>query len=95
MFNALCENGKAEVANYPFCTIEPNVGIVAVPDERLQVRKPANLDFRSLTFLTYFLCDWEEKEIRKNNVSISEIQASGQKLKDSHAAFRSPLYCRS
>lgn len=37
MFNALCENGKAEVANYPFCTIEPNVGIVAVPDERLEV----------------------------------------------------------
>lgn len=38
MFNALCENGKAEAANYPFCTIEPNVGIVAVPDERLQAR---------------------------------------------------------
>ena len=37
MFNALCENGKAEAANYPFCTIEPNVGIVAVPDSRLQV----------------------------------------------------------
>lgn len=37
MFNALCENGKAEAANYPFCTIEPNVGIVAVPDPRLQV----------------------------------------------------------
>lgn len=36
MFNALCENGKAEAANYPFCTIEPNVGIVAVPDTRLQ-----------------------------------------------------------
>lgn len=37
LFNALCENGKAEVANYPFCTIEPNVGLVAVPDERLKV----------------------------------------------------------
>lgn len=31
------ENGKAQAANYPFCTIEPNVGIVAVPDPRLQV----------------------------------------------------------
>jgi obg-like ATPase 1 len=31
------ENGKAEAANFPFCTIEPNVGIVAVPDPRLQV----------------------------------------------------------
>jgi hypothetical protein len=37
MFNALCENGKAEAANYPFCTIEPNVGIVAVPDDRMEV----------------------------------------------------------
>ena len=31
------ENGKAQAANFPFCTIEPNVGTVAVPDSRLQV----------------------------------------------------------
>lgn len=31
------ENGKAQAANFPFCTIEPNVGIVGVPDPRLQV----------------------------------------------------------
>lgn len=31
------ENGKAQAANFPFCTIEPNVGIVAVPDQRLGV----------------------------------------------------------
>lgn len=37
LFNALVANAKAEAANYPFCTIEPNVGSVAVPDERLQV----------------------------------------------------------
>ena len=36
LFNAITEAG-AESANYPFCTIEPNVGIVDVPDERLQV----------------------------------------------------------
>ncbi len=36
IFNALTETGKAEIANYPFCTIEPNVGIVNVPDERLE-----------------------------------------------------------
>jgi obg-like ATPase 1 len=36
MFNAICENGKAQAANFPFCTIEPNVGIVAVPDPRLE-----------------------------------------------------------
>ncbi len=35
LFNAITKAG-AECANYPFCTIEPNVGIVAVPDERLQ-----------------------------------------------------------
>ena len=35
LFNALCENGKAQAANFPFCTIEPNVGVVAVPDPRL------------------------------------------------------------
>ncbi|GMH11559.1 hypothetical protein Nepgr_013400 [Nepenthes gracilis] len=37
LFNAVVENGKAHAANFPFCTIEPNVGIVAVPDPRLQV----------------------------------------------------------
>jgi len=36
LFNALSRGG-AEAANFPFCTIEPNTGIVAVPDERLQV----------------------------------------------------------
>ena len=36
LFNAITKAG-AEAANYPFCTIEPNVGIVAVPDERLKV----------------------------------------------------------
>ena len=36
LFNAL-SSAKAEAANFPFCTIEPNVGVVSVPDERLQV----------------------------------------------------------
>lgn len=36
LFNALCKGG-AEAANFPFCTIEPNTGIVPVPDERLKV----------------------------------------------------------
>src|SRR5664280_555029 len=35
LFNALTKTRKAEAANYPFCTIEPNVGIVVVPDARL------------------------------------------------------------
>lgn len=36
LFNALLKKTVADAANYPFCTIEPNVGIVEVPDERLQ-----------------------------------------------------------
>ena len=36
LFNAITQAG-AQAANYPFCTIEPNVGVVAVPDERLDV----------------------------------------------------------
>ncbi|HLW27977.1 MAG TPA: redox-regulated ATPase YchF [Kiloniellales bacterium] len=36
LFNALTETAAAEAANYPFCTIEPNVGRVAVPDPRLE-----------------------------------------------------------
>ncbi|WP_247233816.1 redox-regulated ATPase YchF [Telluribacter sp. SYSU D00476] len=36
LFNAI-SSGKAEAANYPFCTIEPNVGVVTVPDERLDI----------------------------------------------------------
>jgi GTP-binding protein YchF len=36
LFNAL-SNNKAEAANFPFCTIEPNVGVISVPDERLKI----------------------------------------------------------
>jgi len=37
LFNAVTRTRKAEAANYPFCTIEPNQGIVTVPDDRLAV----------------------------------------------------------
>src|SRR5882724_1982316 len=37
LFNAVTRTRKAVAANYPFCTIDPNIGIVTVPDERLQV----------------------------------------------------------
>lgn len=43
LFNALTETAAAQAANYPFCTIEPNVGQVAVPDPRLnQIAEIAN-----------------------------------------------------
>ena len=54
LFNAVTRTRKAEAANYPFCTIDPNVGIVTVPDERMyvlqkiaktQVVSPAAIEF--------------------------------------------------
>ena len=36
LFNALTKTAAAQAANYPFCTIEPNTGVVEVPDPRLQ-----------------------------------------------------------
>lgn len=54
LFNAL-SNAKAEAANYPFCTIEPNVGVVALPDERLEklavVVKPDRILPASINFV--------------------------------------------
>jgi GTP-binding protein YchF len=40
LFNALTRTRKAQAENYPFCTIDPNVGVVEVPDGRLAVLKP-------------------------------------------------------
>ena len=46
LFNALTETQGAEAANYPFCTIEPNVGIVEVPDPKLTVLEKINESVR-------------------------------------------------
>ncbi|MFV0299209.1 MAG: redox-regulated ATPase YchF [Hyphomicrobiaceae bacterium] len=55
LFNALTQTAAAEAANYPFCTIEPNVGEVGVPDERLtklaEVGKSATILPTRLTFV--------------------------------------------
>ena len=55
LFNALTQTAAAEAANYPFCTIEPNVGEVGVPDERLdtlaRVGKSAKIIPTRLTFV--------------------------------------------
>ena len=55
LFNALTNTAKAEAANYPFCTIEPNVGIVEVPDERLykiaEVVKPRKITPTTIEFV--------------------------------------------
>jgi GTP-binding protein YchF len=55
IFNALCGAAKAQAANYPFCTIEPNVGVVPVPDERLArlaaVIRPEKTTFTTIEFV--------------------------------------------
>ncbi len=55
LFNALTETQAAEAANYPFCTIEPNVGQVSVPDQRLEkiagIAKSAKVVHTQLSFV--------------------------------------------
>jgi GTP-binding protein YchF len=55
LFNALTQTAAAQAANYPFCTIEPNVGDVGVPDERLEklaaIGKSAQIIPTRLTFV--------------------------------------------
>jgi GTP-binding protein YchF len=48
LFNALTETQGAEAANYPFCTIEPNVGIVEVPDPKLSVLTEINKSVKTV-----------------------------------------------
>jgi GTP-binding protein YchF len=68
LFNALTETQGAEAANYPFCTIEPNVGIVEVPDPKLEVLSdinesvkivPATLEFVDVAGLVKGAADGE------------------------------------
>src|SRR5690606_10183290 len=55
LFNALTRTAAAQAANYPFCTIEPNTGEVAVPDPRLtklaEIAGSANIVPTRLTFV--------------------------------------------
>lgn len=48
LFNALMEETQAQAANFPFCTIEPNVGIVGVPDPRLKVLADINSSVKTV-----------------------------------------------
>tara|TARA_B110000438_G_C15814102_1_gene651123 strand:+ start:2008 stop:3081 length:1074 start_codon:yes stop_codon:yes gene_type:complete len=55
LFNALTESKKAQAENFPFCTIDPNVGIVSVPDERLKkiskISKSKKIISAAITFV--------------------------------------------
>ena len=55
LFNALTNSNKAQAANFPFCTIEPNVGVVLVPDERLDKLFPKPKD-RHVAESILYLC---------------------------------------
>ncbi len=55
LFNAITKAG-AEAANYPFCTIEPNVGVVTVPDERIRVLSELNHSKKTI-YTTIEFCD--------------------------------------
>lgn len=68
LFNALTKSYAAEAANFPFCTIEPNVGIVNVHDERLEQLRvtvngaktvPANVEFVDIAGLVEWASKWE------------------------------------
>ena len=55
LFNALTASKQAQAENFPFCTIDPNIGIVPVPDERLEkitnISKSAKTINASITFV--------------------------------------------
>jgi len=55
LFNALTETQGAEAANYPFCTIESNVGIVQVPDSKLQVLSELNTSEKTVPAVLEFV----------------------------------------
>ena len=90
--NAICEqfhsdqveNGKAQAANFPFCTIEPNVGIVAVPDPRLDVLSqlsksqrsvPASVEFVDIAGLVKGASQGEVTYMTKNGKKICLLTA--------------------
>ena len=66
LFNAITHAG-AQAANFPFCTIEPNVGIVAVPDERLE-KLAALYDSKTIS----------EKDIEELDAFIEKIKKEGK-----------------
>lgn len=55
LFNCLTKAGAAQAANYPFCTIEPNVGIAAVPDQRLNVLTKMNDSIKTTPAIVEFV----------------------------------------
>ena len=55
LFNALTNSSKAQAANFPFCTIDPNVGVVPVPDKRLNKLSEVSKSKKTIKY-NYFIC---------------------------------------
>ena len=72
LFNALTNSSKAQAANFPFCTIDPNVGVVPVPDDRLEnlaniskSKKIISLNCKKITGRLFKLLHyWDPKAIQ-------------------------------
>ena len=82
LFNALTRTRKAESANYPFCTIDPNLGVVQVPDARLEPLReiaktnkviPAAIEFVDIAGLV-------EERVRAKGSATSSSQISARSM---------------
>ena len=59
LFNALTSSKNAQAANFPFCTINPNIGIVDVPDDRLNILHKLSKSKKLIQILhLLILLDW-------------------------------------
>ena len=79
LFNALTRTRKAEAANYPFCTIEPNVGVVEVPDDRLaplaELAKTTKIIHAAIEIVDIAgLVEGASKNLGKGNKFLSHIR---------------------
>src|SRR5690625_6253872 len=71
LFNALTRTRKADAENYPFCTIDPNVGVVTVPDPRLEVLQKISKTSVIIPAAFEFVEDRKSTRLNSSHVAIS------------------------
>ena len=95
LFNALT-NGGAAAANFPFCTIEPNTGIVAVPDARLgvlaEIEKSARIVPTSLKFIDIAGLVQGASKAKDSATSSSDISATSTPWRMWCGSFRTATW---
>src|SRR5215218_5438599 len=83
LFNALTQTAAAQAANYPFCTIEPNVGDVAVPEPRLETLAriaapkeiiPARIHFDAVAFVARCFVDDDITHVEGRVDPLSDLE---------------------